>query len=107
MAEYENGYCTGCGYKSTLWGHRPYCWRKTTMMLNVHPTQAQIQACLWQMERHWRIRSLLLCKREHMYYQAEGERPEYLRFTWWRRWAWAARLRWFRFRHRLMGSTNG
>jgi hypothetical protein len=68
MAEFENGYCTGCGYKARRWGHRPYCWRKATMMLDVPATTERVQKCLREMRKHWRLRSLFLSKPQHMYY---------------------------------------
>ena len=68
MAEFEQGYCTGCGYKVRRWGHRPYCWRKVTMMVDVDTRGPLIQKLLVEMLKHWRIRSLFLCKKKHMYY---------------------------------------
>lgn len=68
MAEFENGYCTGCGIRARRWGHRPYCWRKATMMLNVPATKPVIAKLLKEMRKHWRVRSLLLSKRRHMYH---------------------------------------
>jgi predicted amidophosphoribosyltransferase len=69
MAEFENGYCTGCGYKVRRWGHRPFCWRRVTMMLDVDPSHKFRQRLLKEMNRHWRIRSLFLAKKRHMYFQ--------------------------------------
>ena len=72
MAEFEQGYCTGCGYKvRRLWGHRPFCWRKVTMMLDVDATHKRRQRLLKEMNQHWRIRSFFLGRRCHMYYQPD------------------------------------
>lgn len=68
MAEFEGGYCTGCGIKARRWGHRPYCWRRTTMMLGVYATKEQKERCLREMYKHWRIRSLFLVRAKHMYH---------------------------------------
>jgi hypothetical protein len=68
MAEFENGHCTGCGVRVRRWGHRPYCWRKVSMALDFYPTKKQIQWCLHMMSQHWRIRSLFLVRKKHMYY---------------------------------------
>lgn len=72
MAEFENGYCTGCGVRARRWGHRPYCWRQVTMMMAVgescHATKPRIARCMKQMRKHWRIRSLFLVRKKHMYY---------------------------------------
>ena len=58
MAEFEQGYCTGCGYKVRRWGHRPYCWRKITMMLDVDATSSHARQSL--IATHQLIR--LLCE---------------------------------------------
>lgn len=68
MAEYENGHCTGCGVRVRRWGHRPYCWRKVSMGLSIYPTKKHIEWCLRQMAGQWRIRSLFLVRKKHMYY---------------------------------------
>ncbi len=71
MAEFENGYCTGCGVKVRRWGHRPYCWRQVTMMLGIDPNHKVIGKCIRQMNKHWRIRSRFLCKQKHVYYSPD------------------------------------
>lgn len=72
MAEFENGYCTGCGYKVLRWGHRPYCWRKVTMMMDIDSTSLRVQKLLIEMNKHWRLRSFFLCRKKHMYYFPEA-----------------------------------
>lgn len=74
MAEFERGYCTGCGIKARRWGHRPYCWRKVTMMLDIEPSHEVKRKLLNEMVKHWRIRSFFLARKEHMYYQP-GDLP--------------------------------
>lgn len=68
MAEFERGYCTGCGYLVGRWGHRPYCWRKVTMMMDIDSTSRHVQRLLTEMNKHWRIRSIFLCRKKHLYY---------------------------------------
>lgn len=75
MAEFENGYCTGCGVKVLKWGHRPYCWRLVAAISWADPTHEFKQRCLRQMEKHWRIRQLFLVKRKHMYWQLGDDKP--------------------------------
>lgn len=83
MAEFERGYCTGCGYPAGRGGllgwllrgkHRPYCWRKVTMMLNVHAVYETKRKLLDEMQKHWRMRSFFLARKEHMYHQP-GDLP--------------------------------
>jgi hypothetical protein len=68
MAEFESGYCTGCGVKARRWGHRPYCWRKVSMMLGMFASRHPIDMCRREMHKHWRIRSIFLVNKKHMYY---------------------------------------
>ena len=71
MAEHENGHCTGCGYHYRR-GHRPYCWRKVTMMVGADASMKNVRRCLVEMEKHHRIISLFLKKNEHVYYSIES-----------------------------------
>lgn len=74
MAEFESGYCTGCGVKARVWGHRPYCWRDIGNMSGAgkrYMNEQRIQSCLRKMHRFWRIRSIFLVKKEHMYFHLE------------------------------------
>lgn len=84
MAEFECGYCTGCGFplRRPFWrklfrvNHRPYCWRKVTMMLGIDATDEVKRLCLNEMQKHWRIRSFFVGRKEHMYYQPGYDIPE-------------------------------
>jgi len=76
MAEFEYGYCTGCGVKVRRWGHRPYCWRKVTMLLDIYPSHELRHRLLLEMMKHWRIRSLFLVTKQHMYYQPGYVEPK-------------------------------
>ncbi len=74
MAEFENGYCTGCGYKVRRWGHRPYCWRVVCHQLaHLDPTiSTVVKRCLHKMKQHHRFVSLFLAREKHMYYTVES-----------------------------------
>lgn len=69
MAEFEEGYCTGCGVKVKKWGHRPYCWRLVTMMLDIEPSVQVINRCIDEMKKNWKIRKHFLCDPQHIYYR--------------------------------------
>jgi len=81
MAEFENGYCTGCGAKpNRKWlkwmprhGHRPFCWRYMCMKYNLEPTDSRVTELILLMRKHWRILSRFLCKQEHVYYYPSGK----------------------------------
>ena len=72
MAEFENGYCTGCGYKAKIYGHRPYCWRVAGFLNGKYPDYKIIKRCIVLMNKHHRIISLFLSKNEHIYYTLES-----------------------------------
>ena len=72
MAEFENGYCTGCGYKVKLWGHRPFCWRVMTMKFDLEVTKEQVTTFQREMVKYHRFRSRFLAHPEHMYYWPIG-----------------------------------
>lgn len=93
MAEFENGYCTGCGYKVKRWGHRPYCWRMVChYVAQVDTNGERIERCLQQMGKHHRFLSLFLAKKKHMYYYPPGTRSKewgiegFVFFSWGRFW---------------------
>ena len=72
MAEFEKGHCTGCGYLSRKWGHRPYCWRVVTCLVDADTNLKNVRRCLIEMNKHHRILSLFLSKKEHTYYTVES-----------------------------------
>jgi len=72
MAEFENGYCTGCGVEVRRWGHRPFCWRVMTMKHNLEPTKERIETFQREMIKRWPIRARFLVHPEHMYYWPIG-----------------------------------
>jgi len=78
MAEFENNYCTGCGYKVKKWGHRPYCWRVAGCLNpTYYPSRDIIKRCIKLMNKHHKIISIFLAKKKHIYYTIESiERAE-------------------------------
>lgn len=68
MAEFEKGYCTGCGVYVAWWGHRPFCWRYMEAKYSLTGTCLTRKKLLKEMHAHWRIRALFLVKKKHMYY---------------------------------------
>lgn len=77
MAEFENGYCTGCGMKTRHFGHRAYCWRVVECITGTPLTYDQRQIALRLMNEKTTIAQFLLRKLSAMYYHYNPERlPE-------------------------------
>lgn len=77
MAEFECGYCTGCGVRVRRWGHRPYCWREVMYSCGLSSiSHERRRHLLAKMSRFWRFRSLFLVRKQHMYYQPGYDIPE-------------------------------